>query len=70
LAWKEQLRIALETSRCLAYLHSASVSIVHTDRSLPTYYLTDLTAKVYDFGASRGIPIDQTGVTTVVQGTF
>lgn len=72
LSWEERKRIALEFARSLAYLHSsASMSIIHRDIKTANILLDDrLVAKVSDFGASRGIPIYETSVTTTIQGTF
>ncbi|CAL5029627.1 unnamed protein product [Urochloa decumbens] len=71
LSWKERLRIALETARAIAYLHTAaSISVFHRDIKTANILLTDnLTVKVSDFGASRSISIDETGILTAIQGT-
>ncbi|WVZ82653.1 hypothetical protein U9M48_029895 [Paspalum notatum var. saurae] len=72
LSWGNRLRIAAETSNALAYLHSScSIPIIHRDIKPSNILLDDnLTSRVSDFGASRYIPVERSGLTTMVQGTI
>ncbi|XBI43649.1 hypothetical protein VPH35_108395 [Triticum aestivum] len=72
LPWENRLQIAIETAKSLAYLHStALIPIIHRDIKSTNILLDDtLTAKVADFGSSRYIPLDKSGLTTMVQGTL
>lgn len=73
LCWDDRLRIAIELSSAILYLHFASSkTIFHSDLKSANILLDEkLSAKLSDFGASKYVGLDQTHITsTTVQGTI
>ncbi|XP_074318831.1 wall-associated receptor kinase-like 1 [Silene latifolia] len=72
ITWGMRLQIALDVAGALTYLHYASSKpILHKDVKSSNILLdAKYRAKLSDFGTSRSIAIDQTHLTTRVQGTF
>ncbi|GFY93889.1 S-locus lectin protein kinase family protein [Actinidia rufa] len=71
LEWQERLEIALGTARGLAYLHSeCDQKIIHCDVKPENILLHDnLLVKISDFGLSKLLSPEQSGLFTTMRGT-
>lgn len=71
LEWQERIDIALGTARGLAYLHSGCEhKIIHCDVKPENILLDDhFQAKISDFGLSKLLSPDQSGLFTTMRGT-
>ncbi|KAG5544524.1 hypothetical protein RHGRI_017073 [Rhododendron griersonianum] len=71
LEWKVRVQIALGTARGLAYLHSGcQQKIIHCDIKPENILLHDhFQAKISDFGLSKLLSSEQSGLFTTMRGT-
>ncbi|KAG7989419.1 hypothetical protein I3843_03G236700 [Carya illinoinensis] len=71
LEWQERVEIALGTARGLAYLHSGCENrIIHCDVKPENILLHDnLHVKISDFGLSKLLNPEQSGLFTTMRGT-
>ncbi|XP_057500347.1 G-type lectin S-receptor-like serine/threonine-protein kinase At5g35370 [Actinidia eriantha] len=71
LEWQERLEIALGTARGLAYLHSeCDQKIIHCDVKPENILLHDnMLVKISDFGLSKLLSPEQSGLFTTMRGT-
>ncbi|KAF7150026.1 hypothetical protein RHSIM_Rhsim02G0073800 [Rhododendron simsii] len=71
LEWEERFKIALGTARGLAYLHSScEQKIIHCDVKPENILLDDnLHVKISDFGISKLLSREQSGLFTTMRGT-
>lgn len=73
LEWKERFEIALGTARALAYLHTGcDPKIIHCDvkpENILLNYHNYLGVKISDFGLSKLLTPEQSGLFTTLRGT-